>query len=121
MSKFIKETRACIADAYGNRFIKDRVFHCICTFCVSSTNSELTAHLDETTKDDCKARLYTGRAFINFLNNCSYCDDITTCNGLVVALYHLANMVSLGVNLCLSTASYGVDSSGRYSNENRQT
>ena len=30
-------------------------------------------------------------------------------------------MVSLGVNLCLSTASYGVDSSGRYSNENRQT
>ena len=28
-------------------------------------------------------------------------------------------MVSLGVNLCLSTASYGVDSSGRYSNENR--
>ena len=30
-------------------------------------------------------------------------------------------MVSLGVNLCLSTASYDVDSSGRYSNENRQT
>ena len=33
----------------------------------------------------------------------------------------LANMVSLGVNSCLSTASYGVDSSGRYSIENRQT
>ena len=32
MSKFIRETRARIADAYGNRFIKDRVFHCICTF-----------------------------------------------------------------------------------------
>ena len=32
MSKFIRETRACIADACGNRFIKDRVFHCICTF-----------------------------------------------------------------------------------------
>ena len=29
-------------------------------------------------------------------------------------------MVSLGVNLCLSTASYGVDYLGRYSNENRQ-
>ena len=32
MSKFIRETRARIVDAYGNRFIKDRVFHCICTF-----------------------------------------------------------------------------------------
>ena len=32
MSKFIRETRARIADACGNRFIKDRVFHCICTF-----------------------------------------------------------------------------------------
>ena len=53
-AKFIRETRARIADAYGNRFIKDRVFHCICTFmllCVSSTNSELTTDLDETTKD----------------------------------------------------------------------
>ena len=29
-------------------------------------------------------------------------------------------MVSFGVNLCLSTASCGVDSSGHYSNENRQ-
>ena len=29
-------------------------------------------------------------------------------------------MVSLGVNLCLSAARYGVDSSGRYSNENKQ-
>ena len=32
MSEFIRETRARIADANGNRFIKDRVFHCICTF-----------------------------------------------------------------------------------------
>ena len=32
MRKFIRETRARIADAYGNRFIKDRVFHCICNF-----------------------------------------------------------------------------------------
>ena len=32
MSKLIRKTRARIADAYGNRFIKDRVFHCICTF-----------------------------------------------------------------------------------------
>ena len=24
--------RARIAEAYGNRFMKDRVFHCICTF-----------------------------------------------------------------------------------------
>ena len=32
MSKFIRETRARIEDAYGNRFIKDPVFHCICTF-----------------------------------------------------------------------------------------
>ena len=53
--------------------------------CVSSTNSELTTDLDKTTKDECKARLYTGRAFINLLNSCSYCDEITTCNGLVVA------------------------------------
>jgi hypothetical protein len=29
----------------------------------------------------------------------------------------LADMVSLGVNLCLTTASYGVDSPGRYFNE----
>ena len=42
--------------------------------------------LNETTKDECKARLYTGRSFINLLNSCSYCDKITTCNGLVVAL-----------------------------------
>ena len=90
--------------------------------CVSSTNSVLTTDLDETTKDECKARLYTGRAFINLLNSCSYCDEITPCNGLVVALVPSgANMVSLGVNLCLSAASYGVDSSSRYSNENRQT
>ena len=86
MSKFIRETRARIADAYGNRFIKDRVFHSICTLCVSSTNSELSTDLDETTKDECKARLCTGRAFINLLNSCSYFDEITTCNGLVVAL-----------------------------------
>ena len=32
MFKFIGETRARIADAYGNRFIMGRVFHCICTF-----------------------------------------------------------------------------------------
>ena len=32
MPQFIRETRARIADAYGNRFIKDRVFHCICNF-----------------------------------------------------------------------------------------
>ena len=32
MSKFIRETRARIADAYENRFMKDRVFHCISTF-----------------------------------------------------------------------------------------
>ena len=44
--------------------------------------------LDERTKDECKARLYTGRSFINLLNSCSYCDghEITTCNGLVAAL-----------------------------------
>ena len=29
MSKFIRESRARIADVYGNRFIKDRVFHCM--------------------------------------------------------------------------------------------
>ena len=28
----MRETRARIAGAYGNRFIKDRVFHCICLF-----------------------------------------------------------------------------------------
>ena len=54
--------------------------------CVSSTNSELTTDLDKTTKNECKARLYTGRAIINLLNSCSYCYEITTCNGLVVAL-----------------------------------
>ena len=54
--------------------------------CVSSTNSELTTDLDKTTKDECKASLHTGRAFTNFLNSCSYCDEITTCNGLAVAL-----------------------------------
>ena len=32
MSKFKWETRVHIADAYGNRSIKDRVFHCICFF-----------------------------------------------------------------------------------------
>ena len=32
MFKFIRETRARIVGAYGNRFIKDRVFHCICLF-----------------------------------------------------------------------------------------
>ena len=32
MSKLIRKTRAHIADAYGNSLIKDRVFHCICTF-----------------------------------------------------------------------------------------
>ena len=32
MSKFIRHMRARIAEAYGNRFMKDRVFHCICTF-----------------------------------------------------------------------------------------
>ena len=32
MSKFIRQTRGRIADAYGNRFIRDRVFHWICTF-----------------------------------------------------------------------------------------
>ena len=53
MSKFIRETRARIADDYGNKFIKDRVV----LLCVSSTNSELSADLDETTKDECKARL----------------------------------------------------------------
>ena len=85
MSKLIRETRARIADTYGNILIKDRVFHCI-LFCVSSTNSELITDLDETTKDECKARLFTGRAFINLLNSCSYRDEMTTCNGLVVAL-----------------------------------
>ena len=54
--------------------------------CVSSTNSELTTDLDKATKYECKAPLYTGRAFINLLNSCSYCDEITACNGLVVAL-----------------------------------
>ena len=53
MSKFIRETRARIADAYGNKFIKDRVV----LLCVSSTNSELIKDLHETTKDECKARL----------------------------------------------------------------
>ena len=53
MSKFIRETRARIADDYGNKFIKDRVV----LLCVSSTNSELNTDLDETTKDECKARL----------------------------------------------------------------
>ena len=90
MSKFIKETRARIADAYGNRFyIKDRVFHCICTFMRFVNKLRVkygSLDLDETTKDECKARLYTGRAFVNLLNSCSYCDEITTCNGLVVAL-----------------------------------
>ena len=47
---------------------------------------ELTTDLEKTTKNECKARLYTGRAFINLLNSCSYCDEINTCNGLVVAL-----------------------------------
>ena len=28
----MRETRARIADAYGNRFINDRLFHCICNF-----------------------------------------------------------------------------------------
>ena len=28
----MRETGARIADAYGNRFIKDRLFHCICNF-----------------------------------------------------------------------------------------
>ena len=28
----------------------------------------------------------TGRAFINLRNSCSYCDEIITCNGLVVVL-----------------------------------
>ena len=32
MSKLVRETRARIADAYGNRFTKDQVFHCLCTF-----------------------------------------------------------------------------------------
>ena len=32
MSKFRRETRARFANAYGNRFTKDRVFHCNCTF-----------------------------------------------------------------------------------------
>ena len=68
MSKFIRETRARIVDAYGNRFV---------LLCVSSTNSELTTDLDETTKDECKARLYTGGAFITLLNSCSYCDETT--------------------------------------------
>ena len=86
MSKFMREMRARIADAYGNRFIKDEYFTVFVLLCVPSTNSELTMDLDETTKDECKARLYTGRAFINLLNGCSYCDEITTCNGLVVAL-----------------------------------
>ena len=31
MSKFIRETRARIADAYGKRFRKGRLYHCICT------------------------------------------------------------------------------------------
>ena len=53
---------------------------------VSSTNSELTTDLDETTKDEYKAQLNTGRAFIKLLNSGSYCDEITTCNGLVLAL-----------------------------------
>ena len=85
MSKLIRETRARVADTYGNILIKDRVFHCI-LLCVSSTNSELTTDLDETRKDECKAHLYTGRAFRNLLNSFGYCDEITTCNGLVVAL-----------------------------------
>ena len=85
MSKFIRETRARIADAYGNRF-RPSISLYFLLLCVSSTNSELTTDLDKTTKDECKARLYTGRAFINLLNSCSYCDKITTCNGLVVAL-----------------------------------
>ena len=33
--------------------------------------------LEETTKDECKALLYTGMVFINLLNSCSYCDEIT--------------------------------------------
>ena len=79
MSKFIREMRARIADV-------SEYFTVFVLLCVLSTNSELTTDLDETTKDEWKARLYIGRAFINLLNSCSYCDAITTCNGLVVAL-----------------------------------
>jgi len=62
MSNFIRETRACIADAYGNRFIKDRVFHCICTFMRFLQVNKFRVNyerfdLDEKRKDESKARL----------------------------------------------------------------
>ena len=87
MSKFIRETRTRIADAYGNRFIKDRVFHCICTFMRFVNKLRVNYGFRRHNKGRMQgARLYTGRAFINLLISCSYCDEIITCNGLVVAL-----------------------------------
>ena len=86
MSKFIRETKLVLQTLMETDLPRTEYFSVFVLLCVSSTNSELTTDLDETTKDEGKAQLYTGRAFIKLLNSCSYCDEITTCNGLVVAL-----------------------------------
>ena len=83
MSKLVRETRARIADAYGNRFIKDRVFHCICTFMrfVNKLRGNYGFGRDN------KGRMQGSFIYRDGIyNSCSYCDEMTTCNGLVVAL-----------------------------------
>ena len=57
--------RARIAEAYGNRFMKDRVFHCICTFMrfVNKLRVNYGYRRDnkERIRNECKARLYQYR------------------------------------------------------------
>ena len=86
-----RETRACIAYAYRNRFIKEREFVLLHDL-HKSKNPEFPYwnyerfDLDEKTNDECKAefRFYWEDNY-KLAEQLQLLDEITTYNGLVVA------------------------------------
>lgn len=90
MSNF-REIRACIAYAYGNRFINEQEFVLLYD-AYKSTNPDFPYwnyerfDLDEKTNDECKAEFRFDRKDIYKLaEQLQLPDEITTYNGLVVA------------------------------------
>ena len=87
----LRETRACIAYAYGSNFINEQEF-VILYDCHKSTNPEFPhwnydkSDLDEKSNDECKAEFCFYKEDIYKLSEqLQLPNEITTYNGLVVA------------------------------------
>ena len=93
MSNF-REIRACIAYAYGNRFINEQEFVLLYD-AYKSTNPDFPYwnyerfDLDEKTNDECKTEFRFDRKDIYKLaEQLQLPDEITTYNGLAITTYN---------------------------------